>query len=583
MQHLPEKWLKKFSYYYLVFFIAILGIYIFQAISQKSLLLPNENLNKISLYAATFALVGLIYITFIQKRVVKANLFVGYIAGLMIFAATNSALLEGLIKSPLSIILLVNTTVIIGLSTAFGYIIGMFAILVASIIFSLTMSGEIAPSILGKSGDAIHLLIQIVIVFILFILFRKKYVSVTGGNRTYIEKYFVDNKVVSLLTDSIGDGIVIIDKNQIVRSINPTALKLINQNHADTIGLNYRSILKLRNTNNTNLEPLKEPISSAFSSLTPIRRELLLSAPGKQQIYVDITVSVIQDPNTHELYGAVIILRDISKKKQEENARTEFISTASHEMRTPVAAIEGYLALALNPTVSKVDEKARSFLQKAHESTQHLGRLFKDLLVSANAEDGRLVSRPSVIEVGELIEQLADYYKPLAGKKNLQLELITTSGAEGPSKKENLRVIKPLYYTYADRDRIKEIVSNLIDNAIKYTDTGKITVGITGNNEVVQFFVKDTGVGIAPEDVPHLFQKFYRVDSSATRVTSGTGLGLYICKKIVDLYKGRIWAESKLSVGTTFFVNLTRLSSTEAETIKKRDALSVDGSTIPQK
>ena len=108
------------------------------------------------------------------------------------------------------------------------------------------------------------------------------------------------------------------------------------------------------------------------------------------------------------------------------------------------------------------------------------------------------------------------------------------------------------------------MVTNLVDNAIKYTNEGAITFGLSGDNQVAQIYVKDSGVGIPAEDIPHLFQKFYRVDNSATRTIGGTGLGLFICRKIVELYQGKIWVESQLGKGSTFFINLPRLSTEQA-------------------
>lgn len=99
---------------------------------------------------------------------------------------------------------------------------------------------------------------------------------------------------------------------------------------------------------------------------------------------------------------------------------------------------------------------------------------------------------------------------------------------------------------------------------VKYTPEGKISIGITGNDQVVQCYVRDTGPGIPAEDLPHLFQKFYRVDNSATRTIGGTGLGLFICRKIIELYDGRIWAESELGKGSSFYINLPRLSTEKA-------------------
>jgi signal transduction histidine kinase len=241
-------------------------------------------------------------------------------------------------------------------------------------------------------------------------------------------------------------------------------------------------------------------------------------------------------------------------------------------MRTPVAAIEGYLSLALNPRVSRIDSKAHEYLEKAHSSTQSLGQLFQDLLTSARAEDGRLISHPKVIELGEYLQRLVEELRFAAQKKNIILDF--SIGSEGvidasePVALAGEKVMRPLYYIYADPDRLREVMSNLFDNAVKYTEEGKITIGLTGDKDVVQFFIRDTGQGIPADDIPHLFQKFYRADNSATRTIGGTGLGLFICRKIIELYQGRIWVESNVGKGSTFFINLPRLDPEKASSLQ---------------
>jgi signal transduction histidine kinase len=268
--------------------------------------------------------------------------------------------------------------------------------------------------------------------------------------------------------------------------------------------------------------------------------------------------------------AAIAVFRDVSEERAEEKQRADFISTASHEMRTPVAAIEGYLALALNEKVATIDARARDYLEKAHTNTQHLGNLFQDLLTSAKAEDGRLPSNPTAVEFGSFLEQLTNDLSFVAKKKGLYAEF--TVGGDttiDATSKAGDKVIRPLYYVYLDPDRIREVITNLFDNAVKYTPEGSITIGLTGDDQVVQCYIKDTGPGIPADDIPHLFQKFYRVDNSATRTIGGTGLGLFICKKIVELYGGRIWVESELGKGSTFYINMPRVSSQKAHDISE--------------
>jgi signal transduction histidine kinase len=208
-----------------------------------------------------------------------------------------------------------------------------------------------------------------------------------------------------------------------------------------------------------------------------------------------------------------------------------------------------------------------------------LGKLFQDLLTSAKVEDGRLTSHPDVIEIGAFLEQLTEELRLAAEKKDLSVEFTFGKPQTIDATNQAEKIIRPLYYTYADPGRIREAITNLFDNAVKYTDKGKIILGLAGNEQVVQCYVRDTGPGIPAEDIPHLFQKFYRVDNSATRTIGGTGLGLFICRKIVELYSGRIWVESVLGQGSTFYINLPRLNTQRAEELKTR---ATKNTTLPQ-
>ncbi len=175
--------------------------------------------------------------------------------------------------------------------------------------------------------------------------------------------------------------------------------------------------------------------------------------------------------------------------------------------------------------------------------------------------------------MGAYLQEITDGMKFAAEKKNLLLDfLLGSDGGHLVSANQRERVVRPLYYVLIDPERMREVITNLFDNAVKYTESGKITIGLTGDDKIVQFRISDTGHGIAAEDIPHLFQKFYRVDNSDTRTIGGTGLGLFICKKIVELYDGRIWVESEVGKGSTFFINLQRLSTERANELMRGSA-----------
>jgi two-component system, OmpR family, sensor histidine kinase VicK len=411
----------------------------------------------------------------------------------------------------------------------------------------------------------------LVLVGIVIIISRRRILHVKDSVMSSVGDLQEEKARSSFILNTIEDGVVVVDNQKIIRIINPSAAKLVGWTVQDAIGLDFTSVFKFADPQGTAKVAPDDPISKGLTEGANLRdNNTQIVSKDNRTFFASIGISAIKSKDS-KVNGVVAVFRDISEEKAEEKRRTDFISTASHEMRTPVAAIEGYLALALNEKVSSIDAKARGFLVKAHESTQHLGKLFQDLLTSTKAEDGRLVSHPIVIEMGDFLEKVSESLRFAAQKKGLLMDFII--GAQDSRDAAAVaKVIKPLYYIHADPDRLREVITNIFDNAVKYTPSGKITIGLTGNAEVVQFFVKDTGPGIPKEDIPHLFQKFYRVDNSATRTIGGTGLGLFICKKIVELYKGRLWVESTLGHGSTFFINFPRLSAQKASEFQTAEA-----------
>lgn len=384
-----------------------------------------------------------------------------------------------------------------------------------------------------------------------------------------------------ILIQSLNDGIIVTDTNNSVILMNKAASDLTEWTTEEALKLDVRLIIKLIEDEKTGqfIADPDHPFAQSLDTRKSFNETLLMVGRNGTRNYVSLSISPIIIPKTEELAGVVAVMRNVNQQRKQEQRSADFISTASHEMRTPVAAIEGYLALALNDKVSTIDARAREYLDKAHSSTQHLGKLFQDLLTSAKAEDGRLTNNPVVIEIGELLEQLVEDMKFSAQKKGLDIEFLHGNSPQATALDATSivgKTIAPLYYTKVDPDRMREVITNLFDNAVKYTESGKISIGVTGDTNVVQIRVADTGPGIPKEDLPHLFQKFYRVDNSATRSIGGTGLGLYICASIVSMYDGTIWADSVLGQGTTFYINLPRLSSQQAAHLQSQEKHQAD-------
>jgi PAS domain S-box-containing protein len=410
-----------------------------------------------------------------------------------------------------------------------------------------------------------------------YFFWRNRYVSIEAQKVNQLSGMLRSNQQqAEVLIESIADGIIVTNTDGKITLMNPAAAKMTEWKVEEALGVDAPLVVKLTHESGAELEEGENPFAEVLSKKQQVTQVFQLVGQEGKTIVISLAISPVILSADAKPIGAIAVMRDISNERAAEKQRGEFISTASHEMRTPVAAIEGYLALALNDKVSTVDSRARGYLEKAHSSTQHLGKLFQDLLTSSKAEDGRLSNHPSVVEMGAFMQQLTDDLKFAAEKKGLLAEFVIGGAKEtidATTKDASTQhLLKPFYYVHVDPERMREVITNLFDNACKYTDSGKISIGLTGNTEVVQLYVRDTGAGIPPDDIPHLFQKFYRVDNSATRTIGGTGLGLFICRKIVELYHGRIWVESAVGKGSTFFINLPRLSTQRAGELQSSEA-----------
>jgi PAS domain S-box-containing protein len=365
----------------------------------------------------------------------------------------------------------------------------------------------------------------------------------------------VANKA-EVVINAIADGVIAVNSQGVIQLINPAAQQIIGWGKQDALALSYKSVLKLLDKNGNEVDTSTDPVANTLATNQQVTTsDLFLLTNSEKRLLVSVNVSPVGQLGS----GAIIVFRDITKEKSEEREQAEFISTASHEMRTPVASIEGYLGLALNPATATIDEKARDFINKAHASAQHLGRLFQDLLDVTKAEDGRLSNNPKVVDVVAFTHEIIEGLKPKADEKGLR-----TLFKPLPEDDRNERRLNPVFYVNVDNDHLREVIGNLIENAIKYTPKGDVVVDIGGDSDHVTISVADSGIGIPKEDQAHLFQKFYRVDNTETREIGGTGLGLYLCRRLVETMNGRIWVDSEYKQGSTFYVELPRTSHEDA-------------------
>ncbi len=386
----------------------------------------------------------------------------------------------------------------------------------------------------------------------LFSLFKKPTVDASANSGADKSAWMAE-----MALNAITDGVLLVDANRIIRFANPAASTMTGYGSADNvIGLEYNSVLKLENAEGSPIPEEQNHLSVAMQSNQPLstREYLLVTAQSEKRIPIALTLIPTGNARSHR----IITFRNITKELEDENAQTEFISTASHEMRTPVASIEGYLGLALNPATATIDERARQYLDAAHKASQHLGRLFKDLLDVTKLDDGRDRLHLVPIEVTSAVREMAAAHEKEMAEKHLKYSFGAAGSLHDGHK------VHQLVYASVDLDFLREVLDNLIENAIKYTpEGGEIWVNARGDGDKVLINVTDTGIGIAADDMAHIFQKFYRVDNSQTRQIGGTGLGLYLVKQRVEALGGRVWVESAFGDGSTFFVSLPRINETE--------------------
>ncbi len=234
----------------------------------------------------------------------------------------------------------------------------------------------------------------------------------------------------------------------------------------------------------------------------------------------------------------VLIFHDITEERQMEKMKKEFIANVSHELRTPLTAIKGFVETILH---SREDTRLEHYLNIINAHTDRLILIVQDILTLSKLEDNNLELHSEMLDIPLLKNNLIEMFQHKLTSKSLSL---------------NFHVDPPLEAIRGDQYRLEQMFINLIDNSIKYTDQGSITITLKRENNFLRIEIADTGIGIKEEHLPRIFERFYVVDKSRSRQSGGTGLGLSIVKHIVFLHHGTIEVQSKLGQGTKFIIKL---------------------------
>jgi PAS domain S-box-containing protein len=342
---------------------------------------------------------------------------------------------------------------------------------------------------------------------------------------------------IKTIINCMGDGVLVCDRDSCIVLSNPAASRMLKAPETCLLG-NYLNQCNLPQELSKTME---ESLQTKDIGYTSVSQELSIGESG--EVFLRAHTAPVRN-DLGETMGSVTVLQDISHLKELDKMKSEFIAMVTHELRAPIAAVEQQLTVILNKMAGEVTEKQERLLSRAKERTRGLLDLIKDLLDVSKIEAGKMVQYKEPLSLQEVIQRVVDLMRAEADAKKLDLQFSAPS---------DISLIQ------ADRNSMEGIFTNLVSNAIKYTpEGGKIWVTLSEERGFVKAVVSDTGIGIKKEDLPRIFDKFYRVKTAETRQIVGTGLGLSIVKSIVDAHLGSISVESEEGGGTLFTVLLPK-------------------------
>jgi two-component system phosphate regulon sensor histidine kinase PhoR len=340
-----------------------------------------------------------------------------------------------------------------------------------------------------------------------------------------------DRQQLRAILGGMVEGVVAIDANQRLLFANERGSKMLEFSPGTAIGLKFWEIVRQR--------PLVTLIERALETGEPARAEIdWRGSAGKAlQAYVS--------PLRDKPGGAVIVIHDLSDLRRLERLRHEFVANVSHELKTPLAVIKASVETLQDGAIDDVDHR-EGFLAQIHDQTERLHNLVLDLLSLARIEGGGETMEPTLVVISDVVAECLERHRSRADAKRQTLD------AAPPAERSSQEL-------RTDEEAFSQILDNLVDNAVKYgREGGKITVRWYGVGDQIVVEVQDDGPGIPEEDLPRIFERFYRVDKARSRELGGTGLGLAIVKNLAHILRGSVKVQSEVGTGTTFTVLLPR-------------------------
>ena len=360
-----------------------------------------------------------------------------------------------------------------------------------------------------------------------------------------LQKTAIDEAVL----ESIGDGLVVMDKLGIITYVNPALERMVGWTLDEIVGNSIVDTLILEKEKGEKVSYNEEILSKVLAGgivVADLTNPFYHVRKDKSTFPISTTVSPILLAG--EIIGAVMTFRDITKEKEIDKAKTEFVSLASHQLRTPLSTINWYTEMLLAGDVGKLSDKQDTYLREIYRGSQRMVSLVNALLSVSRMDLGTFVLEPEPTDFVRLIQTIIREQQFHIERKKI---IVTTSFQDS------------LPLIHADGKLLSMVVQNILSNAVKYTpDNGTIDLTLTliPSANTLRLKIKDTGYGIPLAQQEQIFTKLFRADNVREKETEGTGLGLYIAKTIIDNSEGRLWFESEENKGTTFYLELPPFS-----------------------
>jgi PAS domain S-box-containing protein len=341
------------------------------------------------------------------------------------------------------------------------------------------------------------------------------------------------NKTMAII-ENLTDGILLLDKMNEVEIISPPVVDFFRKEQKDVVGKNIIELLS-----GEELKKIKEfLIDEEKKKVKPLfRQEISVGAR------LDLEVTTVFLKAEAEEGGVLIIFHDVTRDKLVERMKTEFVSIAAHQLRTPLSAIKWTLRMVLDGDAGELSSEQKDLLEKTYVSNERMISLINDLLNVSRIEEGRFLYKQEPGQLEDVIKEVVNGSQELLKMKKVNLSV--------DIPKEKLPLVN------FDKEKMELAVQNLLENAAKYTpEGGNIRISLKKHEAEIVFEIKDTGVGIPESEHERIFTKFFRGDNVIKMETEGSGLGLYTTRNIIDAHRGKIWFESEEGKGTTFYFSL---------------------------